>query len=339
MRFVQTTAALHRIELGLNDRKVLFALAQNCRSPLTLIAKKTGLGRDSVRYRINRMEKSGIIQGYRTIVDMSKFGYMSVHFLLQLNQPAEDAERRLVETFKAYQFCRAILKFNGKYDFELAVVAKNMGELDMISTRIITDCGKYLQHYDIQFITKFFTAKTFPENFLKHQEKRSEKQSDKKVSQKTILHVPDILDIRLLDILSDNADISLLRLAQELGTSADTVKYRMKKLFLAGIIKGFVPVINYEVIGYSVYAILLNIAGLTPQRESTLAEFLSTSKDVLWAVKLIGKYNLLLYICTTDSNDLTKTTTALRSYFTEAVKDYETLINYEEYKYTYWVMP
>ena len=262
---------------------------------------------------------------------MGKFGFMSIHFLLQLNQPTEEAERRLVDTFKAYSFCRAILKFNGKYDFELAVVAKTMGELDEITTRIVTDCGKYLQHHDILFITKPFVAKTFPDNFIRLP---SAKQPAGSIDSK-----PDSTDVKLLDVLSDHADMPLLHLGQKLKTSADTVKYRMKKLVGAGVIKGFIPVINYQAIGYNVYAILLNIAGLTPQREATLAEFLSTNNDVLWAVKLIGKYNLLLYICTTDPNDLTKTTTALRSYFTEAIRDYETLINYEEYKYTYWVMP
>ncbi|MDO8660544.1 MAG: hypothetical protein Q7K43_01520, partial [Candidatus Woesearchaeota archaeon] len=55
-----------------------------------------------------------------------------------------------------------------------------------------------------------------------------------------------------------------------------------------------------------------------------------------WAVKTIGRYNVLLYVCTNQPDDLVSTTTELRNFFTGAVKDYETLINYEEYKYTYY---
>ncbi|HLF54598.1 MAG TPA: Lrp/AsnC family transcriptional regulator [Candidatus Nanoarchaeia archaeon] len=329
MRFVQTVQAAKKVQLDLYDRKILFSLSQNCRTSATQIGKRVGLSRDAVRYRIARLEKSGVIQGYRTIVDINKFGYVIVHLLLQLNQPTSDAEKQLVEKFKGYSFCRAVIKFSGKYDFDLALVARDMVELDGVITKIIADCGNYLQHYELLFITKPFAGKTFPNNFVKMPVEKSDKKSEK--------YVPDDFDIKLLDIIADKADLPLYHIGQKLGLSADAAKYRIRKLLNAGIIIGFVPVINYDVIGYNVYAILLNISGLTPKRESTLAQFLSTNNDVLWAVKTIGKYNLLLYICTTDPDDLMKTTAALRSYFTESVRDFETLINYEEYKYTYWV--
>lgn len=328
MRFVQTVKAEKQVQLDAYDRKILFALAQNCRTPATKIAKQVGLSRDAIRYRISRLESSGVIQGYRTIIDVKKFGYVVVHLLLQLNQPTSDAEQKLVETFKGYPFCRAVIKFNGKYDFDLALVAKDITDLDNIVTQIITDCGNYLQHYELMFITKPFAGKTFPDNFIKAPKQQ--------IPQAVESFVPDDIDLKLLGIIADHAELPLFHIGQKLGLSADAVKYRLRKLMASRIILGFVPVINYDVIGYNVYAILLNIAGLTPKREATLAQFLATNKDVLWAVKTIGRYNLLLYICTTEPDDLMKTTAALRSYFTEAVRDFETLINYEEYKYTYW---
>ena len=331
MRFVQSVPAAQKVTLDAHDRKILFALAQNCRTPATQIAKQAGLSRDAVRYRIARLEKAGVIQGYRTVIDMALFGYTSVHLLLQLNQPTPEAEQKLVATFQSYPFCRAIIKFNGKYDFELAIVAKSITELDTIVTRIISDCGHFLQHYDLLFITKPFVGKIFPDSFLKSP-------AEKKPTHKPAVSPElDAQDHKLLAIIADHADLPLHHIGQKLGLSADAAKYRMRKLLAAGVIKGFVPVINYDVLGYNVYAILLNIAGLTPQREATLAQFVSTNKDVLWGVKTVGKYNVLLYICTSEPDTLIKTTTALRNYFTEAVRDYETLINYEEYKYTYWV--
>ncbi len=329
MRFVQKTKAENNVKLDAYDKKILFELAQNCRKPATQIGKKIGLSRDAVRYRINRLESSGVIQGYRTVIDMSKFGLNIVHLFLQLNQPTAEAEKQLVEKFKGYEFCRAVIKFNGKYDFDLAVVAKDTQDLDNILTQIIKDCGNFLQYYEILFISKPFVAKTFPDNFVNNEKKNV-------VSKELIKLKLDKTDLKLISIIADNANMQLYKIAEMLNLSADTAKYRMKKLIDAGVIKGFVPVINYEVIGYKVYAILLNISGLNPKREATLAEFLKSNKDVLWAVKTIGKYNVLLYICVSEPDALMKTTTALRSYFTEAVRDYETLINYEEYKYTYW---
>ena len=137
-------------------------------------------------------------------------------------------------------------------------------------------------------------------------------------------------------MIAEHADLPLHKIASKIGLSADAVKYRLKKLQESGVILGFIPVISYDVINYNVYAILLSIANLTPKKEATLKEFLRTNKDVLWGVKTFGKYNVLLYICTKNPDDLIRTTSELRSHFIGDVRDYETLINYEEYKYTYF---
>lgn len=329
MKVLQTTPETRKVQLDKYDRKILFALAQNCRTPYTQIAKQAGLSRDSIRYRIQRLKEAKVIQGYRTIVDITKLGFLNVHLFLQLNQPTSEAEKQLIEKFKSYPFVRAIIKINGKYDFELALIAKGIFEVEKIISGIIEDCGSYLRDYSILFVTKSFLGKTFPDNFLKapQEEVKEIKNQEKKM---------DETDYKILSVIADNGDLPLHNIAQQVGVSADTIKYRMKSLVASGIILGFVPVINYDVINYNVYAIMLNISSFGNEKEATLQEFLRKNKDVLWGVKTIGKYNIILYICTTDPDDLIKTTTELRSYFTESVRNYETLINYEEYKYTYF---
>ncbi len=328
MKVLQVKPEAAKVQLDAYDRKILFAMAQNCRTPTNQIAKSVGLSRDAVRYRIKRLEDAGVIQGYRTIVNVTRLGFLNVHLLLQLNQPNVEAEKRLVEKFKAYPFVRAIIKFSGKYDFELALIARDVHELEGVLSRVIEDCGEFLQDYNLLFITKTFSGKTFPDNFLKAPAEVKQVQYDEPKL--------DELDYKLLSVISDHAYLPLQHIAQKLGVSADTVKYRMKNLKQCGVIAGFVPVINYDLINYNVYAILLSIAGFSEKREATLREFLRTNKDVLWGVKTIGKYNVFLYICTSNPDDLVKTTAELRSYFTQSVRDYETLINYEEYTYTYF---
>lgn len=328
MKVLQVAPGAGKVQLDAYDRKILFVMAQNCRTPTSQIAKKVGLSRDAVRYRIANLEKSGVVQGYRALVNITRLGFLNVHLLLQLNQPQPEAEKRIVEKFKAYPFVRAIIKFSGKYDFELAVIAKDLNDLEGIVSRVIEDCGEYLQDYNILFLTKTFSAKTFPDNFLKAPEHAKPIEYEEPKLDQT--------DYKLLSIIADNACMPLQHIAHKLGISADTVKYRMKRLKQSGVIAGFVPVINYDLVDYNVYAILLSISGFSEKKEATLKEFLRTNKDILWGVKTIGKYNVLLYICTSNPDDLVKTTAELRSYFTQAVRDYETLINYEEYTYTYF---
>ncbi len=328
MRFFETVYSEKKVKLDMIDKKILFELSQNAREPYTVIAKRVGVSRDTVNYRINNLKKMGVLQGTRTLIDMSKFGYMTIHILLQLKQPTKESENELIKKLKQYPFLRAIIKFNGSYDFELAVVAKSMQECDDIIAKVSQDCAQFLQNYEVLFITKTLAANTFPKSFL-----------DKEQKQELVKHKTldvDYKDVKILEIVAEQADLPLYEIAGKIKLSSDAVQYRLKKLREQGVIIGYIPAINYSAINYNVYAILLSVLDFSSVYENKLKEFLRTNKDVLWGVKTIGKYNVMLYICTQNPDDLMKTTEQLRNLFVNNIRDYATLINFEEYKYTYF---
>ena len=57
------------------DKKILSLLGQNARIPLKKIAEQVFLSPPAVSARIERMENSGIIAGYRVTVAQEKLGY------------------------------------------------------------------------------------------------------------------------------------------------------------------------------------------------------------------------------------------------------------------------
>ena len=72
MRYLQAVSNNNKVKIDSKDKKILSLLSLNARIPLTQISKKVSLSRDAVNYRITNLEKSGTIQGYRVVVDMSK---------------------------------------------------------------------------------------------------------------------------------------------------------------------------------------------------------------------------------------------------------------------------
>ena len=52
---------MNKINLDLKDRKILYELDSNSRQPLSQIAKKVGLSKEVVNYRIRRLEDQKII--------------------------------------------------------------------------------------------------------------------------------------------------------------------------------------------------------------------------------------------------------------------------------------
>ena len=69
------------MKLDLKDRKILYELDSNARQSNSGIAKKVGLNKNTVNYKINRMTEEGIITGYYTVVDSSRLGYFSIRVL------------------------------------------------------------------------------------------------------------------------------------------------------------------------------------------------------------------------------------------------------------------
>ena len=58
------------MKLDLKDRKILYELDSNARQSNSEIAKKVGLNKNTVNYKINRMTEEGIIAGYYTVIDV-----------------------------------------------------------------------------------------------------------------------------------------------------------------------------------------------------------------------------------------------------------------------------
>lgn len=71
------------------DRKILTLLGRNSRISLNQLSQHVFLTSPAVAARIEKMEKSGIITGYRTDVDAEKLGYPITAFIELTMDPDE----------------------------------------------------------------------------------------------------------------------------------------------------------------------------------------------------------------------------------------------------------
>ena len=146
----------------------------------------------------------------------------------------------------------------------------------------------------------------------------------------------DDKDIKILNVLKEDAVMPIYKIAEKTKLGVDSVTYRMKKLEDGEIIRNYIPAINYRAVGYQVYAILLRINSLYEDVEAKLKRYLIQDPNVLWAVKTIGNYNVMIYLAVDKPEDLHDTLNKIRRTFANRIKGYKTLIAYEEYKYTYF---
>ena len=105
------------MNIDLKDRKILYQLDQNSRQTLSRLGKKVGLHENGVAYRLNRLEKQGIIKNYYTVVDAYKLGYLPVRFYLKFQFTSPDIEERIIQYFKNNEQTWWIVTLEGKYDY------------------------------------------------------------------------------------------------------------------------------------------------------------------------------------------------------------------------------
>ncbi len=326
MRFIKSSDVKELTELDVKNKKILLCLSENARMPHAKIAKKIGLSKDAVAYRIRKMEERGVIQGYLSIIDISQIGFGTYHLFIRLNKPSKEKQKKIIEAVRVYDFVKVVIEFSDKYDFEIGVAAKNVEELDERIRTITKHMSQYLEEIKVLILAKNYVSRTFPKAF--YQNGYFEEKTNTKVD-------IDKKDIKILDIVSENASMTLHEIGKSVGLSSDAVNYRLKKMRESLLIR-HVPAINYSNVGYTVYAVLMDIRTIGEEKEKKLAAFLKSDDNIIWASKTIGNYNLLAYICVKNSEQFHKTIDSMRNLFSSDIKNYETLIAYEEYKYTYF---
>jgi len=328
MRFKQRVKSDKKVKLDLKDMKIIYWLCQNGRLSYTDLAKKVSLSTDAIIYRIKNLEKNGIIQGYVTVTDIAKLGFTTYHLFLQLTQVNENIRDKVIETLRVYPFIKVIIEFSGKYDFEIGIASRTVTEADEYIQKIIDSVAAYLQQYIVLTISNYYFTHTVPRNFfyIPHE---SEIRKHSAVS-------VDETDLKILQILSENARAKLYEIGNKVTLSSDAINYRIKNLQKSDVIVKYAPILNYTLLGYTVYAVLMNIFPLSKEKDKTLKYFLESNENILWAVKTLGIYNLLMYVCVKSSDELHLTLLKMRELFSKEIKEYETIIAYEEYVYTYF---
>jgi Lrp/AsnC family transcriptional regulator, leucine-responsive regulatory protein len=113
--------------LDKKDLEILKLLQQNARITIREISDKVHLSTTPVHERIKRMEESGVIRQYATIVNgaMVKKGLMVICYV-SLKQHSKNAGSRFIKSILEMNEVIECLTISGEFDFLLKVVAENM---------------------------------------------------------------------------------------------------------------------------------------------------------------------------------------------------------------------
>ena len=113
--------------LDKTDRRILEELARDARMSIVELARRVGLSKTPVQSRLQRLEKAGVIRGYRAMVDPVRLGLDHVAFvevkLSDTRERALAAFNKAVGEVNEIEECYMIA---GAFDYLLKVRTTDM---------------------------------------------------------------------------------------------------------------------------------------------------------------------------------------------------------------------
>jgi Lrp/AsnC family leucine-responsive transcriptional regulator len=109
------------------DLAILRLLQENARITVKEISAKVHLSTTPVHERIKRMEESGVIKQYATLVDYTKVkkGLMVICYV-SLKQHSRNAGDKFIKTIRELNEVIECYNISGEFDFMLKVVCEDM---------------------------------------------------------------------------------------------------------------------------------------------------------------------------------------------------------------------
>ncbi len=115
------------VALDAKDLSILALLQQNARMTVKDIAEKIHLSTTPVHERIKRMEASGVIKQYATLVDHTKVkkGLMVICYV-SLKEHSKTAGVKFIKAIQSMQEVVECFNISGEFDFMLKVLCEDM---------------------------------------------------------------------------------------------------------------------------------------------------------------------------------------------------------------------
>jgi Lrp/AsnC family transcriptional regulator, leucine-responsive regulatory protein len=268
------------MELDLKDRKILAELEMNARITHAELGKVVGLSKQVVKYRIERLEKENLIQGYNAIVDLSKLGEVIYVIYLKLIKISSVQEKVWMKAIEKNTNVLGVGKNAGHWDMTFAIRCKNNQELDKIFKEISSGKSDRIKE---KLITGEIES-VYINLGLLHKGKKVEFETSE--AQENIFI--DETDKKIINYLSNNCRISLLDLSEKLGLSPNGAKNRIKQLEIKKIIIGYKTKINYEKIGYLHFRVFLHLNKFNKELYNKIKSFLKSKENVESVSRYIG---------------------------------------------------
>ncbi|MBI2666163.1 Lrp/AsnC family transcriptional regulator [Candidatus Woesearchaeota archaeon] len=146
------------------DLRIMGILTKDARTPLLNISKAANVSPNTVKHRMKKMIKEGIIVGFRPHINASILGYQHYRVFIQLIKQDQALKARIFEYLKINKNVIHITEAIGRGDLDFEMQVKNGGELYAHLEELRKNFGTQLQEYRTTLIKQEQLVSYFPKN-------------------------------------------------------------------------------------------------------------------------------------------------------------------------------
>jgi len=316
------------IKLDLKDKKILTLLDEDSRLSNSQIAKRVGLSKPAVEYRISRLLKNNAIFEFYSVIDFTILGYSQYKIYFKFQDTTLEDEQMIIDYWEKDKNSVWVAQIRGRWDLAVSFIANSNFEFGRILNTFMNKYSKFILEKDV-LLTEYspiyareYLTETKPSEFI--------------YGIPSKVHELDGADKKILKELSTNARINIVDLAEKTKLTRDIVNYRLKKLSKEGILAQFRCYPNLQVIGVNHYKIIFRTKNLDEQAEKQIKQYISQHKKATQFLKLIGSWDLEIEFETENEDELYKILNDIRKEFSSIIRDFDILRITETYKYDYF---
>lgn len=313
-------------KIDLKDKKILALLEKNTRLPASAIAKKVGLSKPSVSSRIERLVKSGIIDGFVIHVNFKALGLVNYRLYVKFENTPADFEQKL----SAYLFSDGRVRWfsilQGEWDIVIRVLAGDIYEFREFEQGFFSSFGKYMRARTFAIIMNDAYHNC---TYLTGNEGLNSDPKKDYSGSKTELTKEDSL---VLFWLFQNSRMPFKELAGKAIMKPEAASYRLRKLEASGVITGYMAKINRAKIGYNEAKVLLWFQHATAPSLLRFRKYCESHPQVNFFGEIIGPWDMEVDLDVKDNSQLHSIMQEMRASFGDLIRDFSVLTKIREFE-------
>ncbi|MCK5025128.1 MAG: Lrp/AsnC family transcriptional regulator, partial [Nanoarchaeota archaeon] len=297
------------IDLDLKDRKLLYELDCNSRQTVQQLARKIGLSKDAVKYRINRLLKDRIIKSFNAVIDTGKLGFTSFRFFLKFYQLSPEKEKEILDFLQKNKNLVWFVQSEGNWDINTWFLYKSIEEMNSFWKELLTRYNNFIEkrefgiYSNVTYFSRAYLLKT-----------------EKNIFSMPIISLPkeekiDKSDHKIIELLSKNARISIIDIAKETGLTSKTIINKIKRLEKDKIIVGYRVEFNLEKLGMKYYKIHIMTFNTTPEKIRQFKQFIQQNPNIIYHDEVLGGYDIEIEVQIENENKLRELIEEIRERF------------------------